>query len=140
MAKLKNLKHEKFCKEFVFGKFVGHGTEAYLAVYPDVGRTTASANSSRLLGNAKILARIEELLNSEALNDQIVDAHLSLLLRQMGDYKTKLGAIREYNKLKQRITEKIDHTIVDRSEQGEKITASEFEKFRKWKIKQTTKS
>lgn len=113
------LKQERFCQLYARGnETYGHGTLSYLAVFGSkkTGYRTAQVNSSRLLSNAMISDRINELLESDGLNDQFVDSQLMLLLRQNEDKGSKLGAIREYNKVKGRITEKIDHTS-----KGEKI-------------------
>lgn len=111
-----NLKQEEFCRLYATEKeFFGNGVETYLEVY-DVDTSkpnwykTACACASRLLSNAKVIDRISELLEEEGLNDVFVDKQLKFLLTQHADFKSKLGAIKEYNKLKQRITEKIDHT------------------------------
>lgn len=74
-----------------------------------------SVQGSKHLRNPKIQARITELLN-ELMRDDVVDAQLAKLIMQDHKPEAKIAAIREYNKLKQRIIEKIDHTT-----QGEKI-------------------
>lgn len=63
---------------------------------------SCSAQSSRLLRIDKIQKRKIELLN-ELLKNEIVDAKLAELIKG-GD----MMAIREYNKLKGRITDKMD--------------------------------
>ena len=45
---------------------------------------------------------------SEGLNDAFVDKQLLFLISQQDDKTNKNAAIREYNKLKQRITEKME--------------------------------
>jgi hypothetical protein len=62
------------------------------------------------LSNVKVCARINEQLTSEGLNDQNVDKQLLFLITQHDDKNAKTQAIREYNKLKARITEKTDIT------------------------------
>ncbi len=69
---------------------------------------TACSAASRLLRNVKVLERINELLENNVLNDQFVDKQLGLLITQNADFSNKLGAIREYNKLRQRIVDKLD--------------------------------
>lgn len=49
---------ERFCQEYLLDL---NATRAYLAAYPKVKRTTACANGSRLLANAKVAERIETL-------------------------------------------------------------------------------
>jgi hypothetical protein len=50
------------------------------------------------LRNVKVSERINELLEQGGLNDHFVDKQLSFLIAQHADFKSKLGAIREYNK------------------------------------------
>jgi hypothetical protein len=69
---------------------------------------TCSSNGSRALRNAKIQERITALLN-EMLKDDVVDSQLAKLILS-ADGPTRIAAIREYNKLRQRIVEKVDHT------------------------------
>jgi hypothetical protein len=111
-----NLKQEAFCQLYATEKeFFGNGVESYMEVYDiDTSKPnwykSACAAASRLLSNVKVSKRINELLEEQGLNDSFVDKQLKFLLTQHADFKSKLGAIKEYNKLKQRITEKIDHT------------------------------
>lgn len=123
IGKSLTLRQEEFCQLFVSEDFFGNGTQTYLEVY-DVDHTkpnwykTAQAAASRLLSNVMVCARINELLEEGGLNDQHVDKQLLLLITQNADYTNKVGAIREYNKLKQRITDKVDLTS-----QGKRIIA-----------------
>jgi hypothetical protein len=50
------------------------------------------------------------LLEETGFNDVAVDKQLATVITQNADFGSKVSAIREYNKLKQRITERIDHT------------------------------
>lgn len=111
-----NERQEKFCKLYATqAEFFGNGVETYLEVY-DIDKTkpnwykTACAAASRLLSNVKVIARISELLEEEGLNNAFIDKQLKFLVTQYADFGSKLGAIREYNKLKQRIVEKTDIT------------------------------
>jgi len=117
-----NPKQEQFCKIYATEKeFFGNGVESYLEVY-DIDKTkphwykTACVAASQLLSNVKVCARINDLLEEGGLNDQFVDKQLQFLITQHSEFGAKIAAIREYNKLKQRITEKIDHTTM-----GEKM-------------------
>jgi hypothetical protein len=111
-----NPKQEKFCQLYASDReFFGNGVESYMEAYePDKTDPnwykTASANASRLLTNAKIVRRINDLLTADGLNDANVDKQLLFLVNQHDDKTNKIGAIREYNKLKQRITDKLDVT------------------------------
>ncbi len=110
-----NLKQEAFCQLYVMADkdFFGNGVECYLEVYPiDKSKPNwykiACQSASRLLSNVKVCERINELLESGGLNDQFVDKQLLFLITQHTDFNAKIRALQEYNKLKQRITEKLD--------------------------------
>lgn len=75
-----------------------------------------SAAASRLLRNAKINDKIKELLIN-SMTDSEVDSELIHTIKQREDYSAKMRAIAEYNKIKQRITQKADLTS-----KGEKIS------------------
>jgi hypothetical protein len=117
-----NPKQELFCQLYATDReFFGNGTQTYIEVYePDQHKPnwykSAQASASRLLSNVIICKRINELLEDEGLNDAFVDKQLLFIITQHDDKSSKVAAIREYNKLKQRITEKIDH-----SSKGERI-------------------
>lgn len=112
-----NLKQEAFCQLYVMPDkdFYGNGVECYLEAYgADKSKPNwykiACTDASRLLSNAKVCERINELLSAGGLNDEFVDKQLLYMITQHADGSMKLGALREYNKLKQRIVEKIDAT------------------------------
>lgn len=67
-----------------------------------------STYGSKLKKNLKIQARCRELLN-EFMVDQVIDARLTEIILD-GDNNESISAIKEYNKLKQRIVEKKDLT------------------------------
>lgn len=111
-----NIQQELFCQLYATDReFFGNGTQTYIEVYePDQKKPNwyrgAQASASRLLSNVIICARINELLEMGGLNDAFVDKQLLYLIQQHEDKTAKVAAIREYNKLKSRVTEKIDHT------------------------------
>jgi len=123
MAEKKKLnpKQELFCKLFTSDReFYGNGVESYAEAYDiDISvpgkYRTALSNASRLLTNADILDRINELLEEGGLNDVFVDKQLRFLVTQNADLSTKRAAINDYNKLKQRILDKkeITHKFED---------------------------
>ena len=111
-----NPKQEEFCQLYATSEeFFGNGVQSYLEVY-DIDQTkpnwykTACAATSQLLANIKVCERINELLEEKGLNNEFIDKQLLFLVTQHADLSNKLGAIKEYNKLKQRITEKIEHS------------------------------
>lgn len=106
-------KQERFCQLYVSEEFFGHGTESYAEAYGidlKTGYGSAKTSAARLLTNANICARINELLKDAGLNDGFVDKQLLFLISQHADFAQKMAAIREYNKLRQRITDKMDVT------------------------------
>lgn len=109
-------KQKFFCELYAGEKeFFGNGVQSYIEAYnPDTTRgnwyKSAAASASRLLRNVKVVAEINRLLEVQGLNDTAVDKQLSFLITQHSDFGSKIAAIREYNKLKQRIVEKHDHT------------------------------
>jgi hypothetical protein len=118
MAKQKGLnpKQEAFCQLYAKSEeFFGNGVQSYLEVY-DISKDkpnwykTACAAVSRELSNVKVCQRISELLEKQGLNNEFIDKQLLFLITQHADFTNKLGAIREFNKLKQRITDKLDLT------------------------------
>lgn len=118
-----NQRQEKFCKLYATEReFFGNGVESYLAVYKiDKSKPnwykTACAAASALLSNPKVIKRISDLLTTEGLNDANVDKQLNFLIGQFSDYRSKLGAIKEYNTLKQRITEKKEILFKDKTDE-----------------------
>lgn len=111
-----NLRQEKFCRLYASDKeFFGNGVESYCEAYNvDTNKpnwnAVARQSASKLLTNSNILVRINELIETTAFNDEHADKQLSFLITQHGDLGSKLGAIKEYNKLKQRIIDKTDIT------------------------------
>jgi hypothetical protein len=133
------LRQEVFCRLYTQNtQLFGNGTLAYAEAYDyrldelsderpvlrendqgepvewgDSPRTLAynvcSVQASKLLKNPKIDRRIVDLLN-EMMTDRQVDAQIVKVMMQNNDLGAKMRAINEYNKLKQRITEKLDHT------------------------------
>jgi hypothetical protein len=70
---------------------------------------TCSVMAITLLGKTSIQERLVVLMN-QLLRDDIVDAELNRIIMQNDELPSKAAAIREYNKLKQRITDKVDFT------------------------------
>lgn len=105
---------ERFCQFFASDyETFGNATRSYAKAYNiDISSRSKYASCRtqgyRLLTNDDILKRINELLAELVMNDTTVDMQLSFLITQMGDYGAKIQAIKEYNKLKQRITDKIE--------------------------------
>lgn len=113
MSKKLNEKQELFCQYFASDReFFGNGVQAYIEAYDiNVSKPGAYAaartSAYRLLTNADILVRIDELFEARGLNDSFVDKQLEKLITQDAEFSAKIAAIKEYNSLKQRITKKV---------------------------------
>lgn len=86
----------------------GNGTMSYQKAFSTksspIPWLSAKSSAWRLLQKPAICARINKYLEEMALNDQFVDKQLAFLISQHTDFKSKLGGIREYNKLKNRVS------------------------------------
>jgi phage terminase small subunit len=108
---------ELFCQYYTSSsEMFGNGVQSYIEAYDvklDKAGSYASArvNAHKLLKTDYILERINELLNELVLNDEHVDKQLAFLISQNAELNTKLGAIKEYNALKQRIVKKIEGSL-----------------------------
>lgn len=120
-------KNELFCQYYASDReFFGNGVQSYIEAYGiDASKpgayNGAKANAFKLLTNADILKRIDEVFEAHGLNDTFVDKQLEKLIVQDADFSAKNKAISEYNKLKGRITDKaevetnVTVTVVDYS-------------------------
>jgi hypothetical protein len=117
IKKTLNPQQELFCQYFASDReFFGNGVQSYIEAYGiDVTRkgayNVAKANAHRLLTNAYITKRIDELFEASGLNDTFVDKQIEKLIVQDADFSAKLSAIREYNALRNRITKNIKATV-----------------------------
>ena len=109
---------ESFCVLYSSDKeFFGNGTQSYIEAFDvTVGKGKGMQSyeycrwrASMLLKNKKILKRINEIYEAGGLNDAHVDKQLELLITQNAEYRPKLGAIQEYNKLKKRTIDTVQH-------------------------------
>lgn len=123
-------KQKKFCEYFTLGDKDGNGkdnaTVSYgLAYGIDLGvksqYVTAGVEGHKNLKKPNLLAYCRFLLN-HFLNDFLVDNELAYLVLQRADLSTKLGAIKEYNKIKGRLDDmakknsKNNDSVLDDSE------------------------
>lgn len=110
------LLEKKFCEIYVSKDFYGNGVQSYIEAYNiDLERKgayeVAKVSACGLLTKPNILAYINQMIDSAGLNDQHVDKQLLHIITQNAEFSSKVAAIREYNKLKARITEKIEHSV-----------------------------
>lgn len=109
-----NEKQRLFCKLYVSEDYFGSGVESYGKAYGldlSVQReyNNAKVGASKLLTNPNILSCINKELNDVGLNDNFVDKQLLFAITQNADLNSKVKAISEYNKLKQRIIAKSEN-------------------------------
>lgn len=111
---------ELFCQYYTSGdrEMFGSGVNSYLEVFGNgkMKYNVAAAAASRILRDDLVIARINELLETGGFSDENIDKQHLFLINQHADLKAKLGAIKEYNVLKQRVK-----TLMDVTSGGEKI-------------------
>lgn len=96
-------------------EFYGNGVQSYIEAYSintnkPGAYNSAKADAYRLLTKDYILKYINELLEDGGLNNEFVDKQLLKIITQDADFHAKARAINEYNKLKSRITDKVQHS------------------------------
>ncbi len=105
---------ELFCILYASDQeFFCNGTQSYTRAFNiTVGKNKAKgevsydavrARAYELLTKPHILKKINDVYETRGMNDTFVDKQLEMLITQNAELRTKLGAIQEYNKLKQRI-------------------------------------
>jgi hypothetical protein len=62
-----------------------------------------------LLKNKHVLKRINEIFEGRGLNDVFVDKQLEFIITQKAELRTSLGGVVEYNKLKKRTSDQVEH-------------------------------
>lgn len=106
---------ELFCALYSSDEeFFGNGVHSYIKAFNiDITKpgayNAARVSTSRLLKDPEILARVRELLDIY-VDDNIADRELDFVVLQKADLPSKVAAIRERNKLKQRIIERQEVT------------------------------
>lgn len=117
---LSNILWERFAMLYATdSEFFGNGVQTYIETYDiDTSKkgayNAAAASASALLKNPVILARINHYLESRmGLSDAFADKQLAFVMAQSADLRSKMAAIREYNALKGRIKQKIEHSFID---------------------------
>lgn len=101
--KLEDLSKDRPLQDTETGKLPKYGDSEYDRAY-----MTCAVNGSRMLKLAKIQNRVIVLLN-EHMKNEVIDAELMKII-MTGEDKDRVAAIKEYNKLRQRIIEKTDIT------------------------------
>ena len=108
-----SLQMEIFCRYFTTaGEFYGNGVRSALHAHnldalDQRQYRMAKTISYSYLSNEKVLKRINDLMEEGGFNDVNADKQLLFLMTQNSDYSSKLGALKEYNKLKQRVLDRM---------------------------------
>lgn len=108
-----NPQQRRFINFYVGDPLVfANGVRAYAKAYNielnQFTYDTCKSNAHRLLTNAYILEEINKLLEKSGMNDEFMDKQLIWLATQQSDFKSKLGAVREYNRIKKRAKDEGD--------------------------------
>jgi phage terminase small subunit len=116
MGKELNEKQKLFCKYYVSEEFFANGVKAYAKAYNidiEDPKKYASARTRAwdLLTNIDISSYITQMLDDAGLNNNFVDKQLLFVISQHADLNAKMKAIEQYNKLKQRITDKSETKV-----------------------------
>lgn len=111
-----NLNQDMFCKLYATDhRFLGNGTEVYKYVYGSeekpVSHEVAKMSASRFLTDDRFTARINEYLEIDGFNNESVDKKHNFLIKQNKDLNVSLKAIQEFNKLKKRVTDRLEITV-----------------------------
>ncbi len=110
-AKKLNQKQDMFCKLYATDPYIfGNAKECYKKVY-GVSELSARAASIQMIAKPEITARINDYLQQDGFNDQNVDKQHLFIINQHKDLPTKMKGIQEYNKLKKRITDRMELII-----------------------------
>jgi phage terminase small subunit len=107
---------ELFCQYYVTQEFFANGTRSYIEAYgceDEKGYANAKSGATRLLSNAHICSRINDLLDLSGLSDEFVDKQMAFLITQNSDLTNKLNAMKMYNDLRGRIVKKLEMTGKD---------------------------
>lgn len=117
------LKEESFCQYFVNNtECFDNACKSYAAAYgidleniedpTERGRKKGISGTCgvRLLRKAHVNNRISELLR-ESFNDETMDRELAWVASQRKDVSSKVRALNEYNKLKSRIKDRVEHSF-----------------------------
>ena len=124
VLKKPNEPQKLFCQYYIFGIKTGkkikwrfNGTYCYGKAY-DLKMTKkniliCAVGSSRLLRDEKVKAYMQELLKEAGLTNEVADTVLLDLMKHPSSWKARRDGLKEYNKVKGRITRKTEHSVAD---------------------------
>lgn len=109
------LKQKSFCVNYINSG--GFGVTAIKAAgYGVKNPKGAAAMASENLIKPNISAYIRCLLEGAGLTDEGIDRELLWIIQQYSDLGAKMQGIREYNKMKGRTKERMEHSVDERLE------------------------
>lgn len=117
---------ESFCMYYASDReMFGNGVQSYIEAYdievvnkpnpksPNYHKqktyNACKVAAHQLLTSKNILKRINEIYEGRGLNDVFVDKQLEFIITQKAELRTSLGGVQEYNKLKKRTSETVEH-------------------------------
>jgi len=117
---------ESFCMLYVSDhEMFGNGVQSYIKAYEvevvaKVNPKSPNAHKQKtynacrvaahqLLQNTHVLERINQIFEGRGLNDVFVDKQLEFIITQKAELRTSLGGVVEYNKLKKRTGDTVEH-------------------------------
>lgn len=128
-----NPKQVSFVIHYISMDSFGHGVDAYCAAYGlnknvQANYHTANANSNKLLKDMRVMNYLNAIMESLYLNDAYVDQQLSYVLTQNADLSAKMSAVKEYNKLKNRIDNVLNINVAPKLDYS-KLSNEELEQL-----------
>jgi len=126
----------QFAEYYAFSESSGNAVQCYIQSHPEKidsmrhlksWYARASILASQQLKNPKVLKYLNELIKFHVVNNNIVDQHLANVIVQHTDKHAKIKAIQEWNRLQQRIVDKVEVTQKHSNDQFDmsKLTAQE---------------
>lgn len=87
--------------------------QSYIEAYniPAEKYNSAGACAKRLLKDVRILTYINKIMSETGFSEVYADKQLSFLMTQNAELPVKLGAVKHYNELKQRINRKLEIAV-----------------------------
>lgn len=136
---------EDFCQIFAGPtEMFGNGVQSYIRAYkisvvnkPRRGNPKEKTYSAckvaahDRLTNPNFLARINEIFEGGGLNETFVDKQLEKVITQDAEFAPKVQAIKEFNRLKKRVTDRVEHVFAndDRTDTDVESRIQKLENF-----------
>lgn len=107
-------KQISFCDLYASDReFFGNGVQSYMEAYGlDINKKNyqiAKSEAYKNLTKPHLLEYINAIYETRGLSEAFVDKQLEKVINQDADFKSKVAAIKEFNKLKGRIIQKTEN-------------------------------